>query len=118
MSRELSARAALSTTERADQADTLADGDRKLGIRAAAAGDEDSRFLQRIGVRQLRYALAARTGKSLHRGEARSRAARADPRGGGEPPHDPLGRRTLAEIASASAIGAALSSRSRAVTAA
>ena len=100
--------------ERADEADTLADGDRKLRIGAAAAGDQHGRFLERIGVRQLRHALAAR-GQRLHAAQAPCRAARGCAtrrssrrtiRAGG----------TLAEIASASGIGAAPSSRVRAMT--
>ena len=78
--------------ERADQADTLADGDRQLGIRAAAAGDQHGCFVERIGVGQLRQVLAAR-GERPHAAQHRAVQC-AHAHRGDEPPHD-SGRRHI-----------------------
>ena len=100
--------------ERADEADAFADGDGKLRIGAAAAGDQHGRLFERVAVRQFRDGLAAR-GERLHAAQNRA-VQRADARCRGEPPRDAAPAAAFAEIVSASGIGAAPSSRMRAMT--
>ena len=76
--------------ERADEPDALADGDRKLRIGTAAAGDQHGGVFERIGIRQLGHALAA--------GDERLHPAQhgvvqgADAQGRAEPLRDAGGR--------------------------
>ena len=72
--------------ERADEPDALADGDRKLRIGAAAAGDQHGGFFERIGIRQLGHALAA-GGERLHPAQ-HGVVQGADAQGGAEPLRD------------------------------